>query len=121
MNISLRIFVMAIGVFVFVAVVNMLIRKKMTESGSLMWFLVAFITLLSGFFPTLINNTALALGISYPPTLIFVVSTVAFMLILFKHTSEISIMGANINELASYISILRKENEELRAMLDEDK
>lgn len=118
MDFTLRIFVMSISVFIFASVICKLVKHQLNESNSILWILIGFLTLISGCFPDLVNWIARLVGIDYPPTLLFLVSTIVLMFITFKNSIHISKNESKISELAITLSILREENRWLREMID---
>lgn len=119
MDMALRIFIILACLLIFVSVVYMLTRRRLNEPNSLLWLFIAFVTLVFGIFPGMAAWAADLLGIYYPPALVFVVAIIVLLLILFRATTQISKMQAQINELASTVAILREELNEL-GRKDED-
>lgn len=119
MVLILRVFVMAVSVIVFFGVIYMLVKRNLNESNSILWMGIGFVTLISGCFPGIIDFAANTLGIDYPPTLLFLFSTILLMGIAFKSSMEISKAEARINEIAITLSILREENNRLSEQLSQ--
>lgn len=119
MILTLRVFVMALSVIVFFGVIYMLVKRNLNESNSILWMGIGFITLISGCFPGIIDVAANILGIDYPPTLLFLLSTILLMGIAFKSSMEISKAEAKINEIAITLSILREENNRLSEQISQ--
>jgi hypothetical protein len=109
----LRIFLILIGILVFGNVVNKLIKHKLSETQSVFWFILAALTLIGGFFPSLINPLANALGIDYPPSIVFVITTIMLIMIAFKHSAEMSEAESKIAELTIALSILKEKTDRL--------
>ena len=119
MNIALRLFLMAISALVFFFVTWTLVKKRLNESNSVMWFIIAFFTLISGFYPDITAWLSHLVGIEYPPALLFMMSIILLMMIIFKHSMESSKTETKINEIASTVAILKEENKTLKSKLDE--
>ena len=118
MNLTLGIFVMAIGVLFFTIIIYMLVKQKLNESNSILWLVIAFLTLLFGCFPELLVTLADFIGIAYQPTLLFLVATIVLLLIAFKSSLEISELSAKLNETAITLSILKEENKQLKEAIN---
>ena len=114
MNIYLRIFVMTISILVFTVVVVNLIKKRISESDSLLWFFISVVTLFAGLFPDSVTYLATKLKIDYPPTLLFLFSTFVLMFIVYKNNTNIALLNARNRELAIQVSILNREIEQLK-------
>lgn len=119
MDITVRIFVMAVSGLIFFSVIYMLVKRQLNESNSILWLFIGFLTLLSGFFPDTINRLASYIGIDYPPTLLFLLSTIVLMIIIFKNSIDISKTDAKINEIAITVSIMSEEIKRLNEKLDD--
>ena len=110
MDIVLRSFIIITSLLIFFSVVSLLIKRRLNESNSILWLLIAVVILLFGIFPGITTHIAAFLGIDYPPALIFLAAIMVLLLIVFYSSIGISKMRAEINELAITVSILREEN-----------
>ena len=116
-NTVLRLFIMTVSLLLFFTVMRMLVKRNLTESNSVMWFFIGFIALLLGIFPDITTFLALNFGISYPPTLLFLLSSILLLMIVFKNSIEFSKMEAKIGDIASTLAIMREENRKLKTRL----
>ena len=66
-----------LGVLFSIAVVWFIRRNHMHVQYSLWWIMVAAIAMVLGFFPRLLDQLAVALGVDYPPTLLFLWAIIA--------------------------------------------
>ena len=119
MNLHLRLFIMVVGVLTFLFIVRMLVKKNLSESNSVMWLVIGFITLISGIFPDIIAWLSYSVGIAYPPALLFLLAIIILMMIVFKNSMELSKTEAKINDVASTLSILKEENKKLKSIINE--
>lgn len=117
MDITLRIFIMGTSCLVLFSVINKLIKRQLNESNSILWLFIGILTFLSGFFPDIINQLAFFIGIAYPPTLLFLISTIILMMIVFKNSIDMSKTDAKISEIAITVSILKEENKQLNEII----
>ena len=74
MSILINIATVFIGLSLMAIIVFLLVNKKMSESQSVLWFLIGLITIVLGLFPDIIPFVADKLGIWYPPTLSFLIA-----------------------------------------------
>jgi hypothetical protein len=107
MNIALRILIIVLSFSLFFSVIFMLIKKRLDEPNSILWFLIALVVLLSGIFPSAVNRMAEFVGIYYQPAFVFLVAIVVLLLIVFHSSMEISRLRAELNEIAITVSILK--------------
>ncbi len=119
MNTALRVFCMLVSGVAFFGVIYQLVKRRMNESHSILWFVVVILMLIIGFYPDMVSNLAAMVYIDYPPTLLFLVSTIVLMLISFKGSVDISNAEKRISETAIIVSLLQEENARLRRLLKE--
>jgi len=110
---------MLVSSFSFVSVIYKLVKRQMDESNSVLWFLVGFFMLIAGFFPDLITRLAAFIHIDYPPTLLFLISIIALILICFKGSADLSKVHKQVTEMAIVISLLKEQNIRLQKTLEE--
>jgi len=122
MNIFLRIFIIIVGVIVFTTVVNMLIRRKLNESTSIVWFVLAVVTLIIAIFPNIMNSFSKLVRIYSAPNLLFLLAIITLLFMTFKHSMYISTIESKINEMAVLLTLLSEENKKLKeqSVLDKE-
>jgi len=108
----LRAFIIVLSIFVFSGVIYMLIKRRLNEPNSILWFLIAFVILISGIFPQIVNSAAAFVGIAYQPALVFLVAIIVLLLIVLYSSMEISRLRTEVNEIAITVSILKAELKE---------
>ena len=112
----LRIILVLTGILLFVLTLSSLARRKMTESFSLTWGLVAVVMILAGI---LLQPYGLAGAISVYGLIMIV--TIGFCLIFgaFYITSKVSEVERKSRELAMQVSLLNQENRMIMDKLEE--
>ena len=86
-------------------------KKKFTIKESFWWMAASIIMLLLAIFPYSIDALASLMGISYPPSLLFVFCIIFLVLMNFRSSKRISEHQAKITELAQNLAILKGEIE----------
>lgn len=119
MSILINIATVFIGLSLMAIIVFLLVNKKMSESQSVLWFLIGFITIVLGLFPDIIPFVADSLGIWYPPTLSFLIAFLGLLFIVLKITVITSVHENQINELFLELVLSKDENEKLRKELED--
>lgn len=119
MSILINIATVFIGLSLMAIIVFLLVNKKMSESQSVLWFLIGLITIVLGLFPDIIPFVADKLGIWYPPTLSFLIAFLGLLFIVLKVTVITSVHGNQINELFLELVLAKDENEKLRKELED--
>lgn len=113
-GVLLRIIIIVVGVCLFMVTLTSLAKRRMTEPFCLTWGLISVIIVLAGI---LLRPTMLGRYIS--GTGMILVGLVAFCVIYGTYFMSIKIselMRRNL-ELAMQVSLLKKENEEIRQMI----
>ncbi len=77
---TLSVTTMALGAGIFLMIISMLRRGHLYLRYTIWWLAVALAALVFGLFPKLFDALAVALGVSYPPSLLFGLS-IALLLI----------------------------------------
>lgn len=109
--------VLAIGMAVLII---WLIRKdRLPVSHSLWWLFVSGLIALLGLFPALIDWTAGLVGVSYPPSLLFMLAILALLIKVLLEDLEVSTNRRRLLRLAQKTAILEQEVRELRATVEE--
>lgn len=103
-----------LSIIVLLYVINTVRKGKFSIKESFWWFIGTIIMLLLSIFPQIIDWLARKIGISYPPSLLFVLCIVFLLFQNFRASKKISEMQIKIIELAQELSIVRERvnNEE---------
>lgn len=118
MSILINIATISTGVILIGIILNLLVEKKISESQSILWILIGFLSIVLGLFPKLINIMANKLGIWYAPSLTFLVAYIGLLFIVLRTTVITSVQSNQINELFMEVILVKKENEDLKQELD---
>lgn len=102
-------FFIIIALIFIIYVFNMINKKNFSIKESVFWMAGAIGVLILSIFPKLIDKIALKLNISYPPSLLFLVSIIFLLFINFRNTQKIAKQNDKIIELAQRCSILEFE------------
>jgi len=115
MSLRARLLLIAIGLIVLAAVINLMRTRRLKEEYALLWLLAA-LTLVAT--PILINPLdaiAFFLGIEYPPALFLGLGIVGLLLIIFQLSLVISKFSDQIRVLTQEVAILRSRLEKQTA------
>lgn len=105
MGTSLRLIILFSGLTFTISVIYLLMRKRMNEKSSLLWILGSLIVFILSVVPNILDNIATFIGVDYPPTLLFMVSTLVLMFICLMHSIQISILNNQVRELTQQLII----------------
>ena len=113
MEMRARIFAIVLGIVVLLFVINLVRTKKLKEEFALLWLLTAVVLVLTPLFIDYLDMVAHALGVEYPPALIFVLAIISLLLILFQFSMRISRYSDQIKVLTQEAALLRARIEDL--------
>jgi len=115
MEFRARLFAFVLGLAVLLFVINLVRTKKLKEEFALLWLFSGIVLVLTPIFIDYLDMVAYALGIEYPPALIFVLAIISLLLILFQFSLRISRFSEQIKVLIQELALLRVRLEELEA------
>lgn len=84
-------------------------KNNYFEKESFFWFFGAFCMLLLAIFPKFIDFIASSLNISYPPSLLFLLSIIFIFAILFRQSQHISMLHTKTKELIEINALLEEK------------
>jgi len=116
MSLQARIFVVLIGLVVLLFVINLVRIRRLKEEFALLWLFVATSLVISPLIADWIEQAAYAVGVDYPPALIFLVTIVLFLFIFFQFSMNISKFSDQIKVLTQEIAILTCRIERLEQL-----
>jgi hypothetical protein len=108
-----RIFAMILGIVVSLFVINLVRTRRLKEEFALLWLLTSIVLVLTPLFIDYLDLIAYALGIEYPPALIFLLAIISLLLILFQFSMRISRFSEQIKVLTQEVAVLRARVEDL--------
>lgn len=96
--------------FGILACVIWLIReRKLREKYALLWLYTSIFIILLAVSRRLLEFTALAIGIYYPPALLFLVGILFLLLVNIGHSVSLSRLSESNRRLAQEVALLRKQ------------
>ena len=106
MSLTAHIFVGAVTLSALVFVLHMVREGQWRAKYALVWLSVGGMTMILAVVPELLNRLSTALGIAYPPTLIFVLAIALLFLLVMQYSWEISRLEERTRILAERFSLL---------------
>lgn len=106
MNIGLRLFILFCGIIFDIIVINLLIKKKISERNSIIWFVLSIFIFILSVFPGMIDFAAGLLGIDYPPTLLFLLSMLLLFIMVLNHYIQLSTLNSRLKEVTQQVAII---------------
>lgn len=113
MNLTLRIIIFLSGTFLFFIIFRLLRKKRFREELSILWLLVSITLTLGSVADLIIDPLAFALGISYPPALIFLIFFFVVVLTMFYFSVVVSDLKSKNKELSQKVALMEYRIKEL--------
>ena len=107
MNDLLRLTVLVLGVLFTLLSIYLLVKKKVSERITLLWFLGSILILALASAPQMLNWAAHAVGVDYPPALLFLVSTLVLFALVLYQSIQISILSEKVKEQGQVLALNR--------------
>ncbi len=116
-RLTLTIIIGALGLLFIV--VELVRQRRLEEQYSLLWLGTAFGLVVLSVSREIWDRLALSIGISYPPTALFIAGFVAMMMILLHFSTVVSRLTRQNREAAQQIGLLQWKLQELEKRLAE--
>ena len=85
-----RIFVILLSAAVLLLVINLVRTKKLREEYALLWLLTGIVLFLTPLSIDWLDTIAFAIGVDYPPGLLFLIAFIGVLFILLRFSLAIS-------------------------------
>jgi hypothetical protein len=119
MDTRIQLVAIAATALLFVAVLELVRRRRMLERYAIVWLGSAFALLALAAWSGLLTTVATAIGIHYPPSALFVIAF-GFILVLLLHFSiAVSKLADQSKVLAQRVALLEERNRKLEEALAE--
>lgn len=106
MESSLKLTVGLLGLIFVGIVFYLLVKKRINERNTLLWIAGAVAIMLIALVPDILEFMAALLGVDYPPSLLFLVSTLILLVLILYQSIQISLLQDKCRELAQNLAIL---------------
>ncbi len=107
-----KIYFIIVSIISMIYIIHEIRQKRFTIKESFWWIMAALGMLILSIFPYSIDQIAKFLGISYPPSLLFVLCDIYLIFIIFRNSKRIAEQQAKITELAQNVAILKEKIDE---------
>lgn len=105
MSFELKLFLLSCGILFVVTVVYLLLKKKISEWNVIAWSAGAVAILLISANPHWVDWTANQLSISYPPSLLFLFSTLILLVLVLYQSIQISALQSKLRQIAQHVAV----------------
>jgi hypothetical protein len=98
-------FIFLCGVLFSGMIIRLLLKRRINERNSAAWLLGAIAILVVSANPGWLDWVAAKLGVYYPPTLLFLFSTLVLLIIVLRHSMQISILNEKLRQVAQHVAL----------------
>lgn len=112
MSFLLKLLILISGLAFVGVILSLVVKRKISERNSLVWLTGALIILILSIVPNILDRIAGLVGVDYPPALLFLFSTLILFLIILYQSIQISVLGAQLKELAQKMALHDVKKEE---------
>jgi len=106
-DLVIQILALFIAAVLAIFVIDFIRRGLLKEKYAVLWLALVFVIGVLGLWRGLLDRISLFLGISYPPSLLFLVAFLFVLLILLHYSVVISILTEKNKTLAQEIALLK--------------
>jgi hypothetical protein len=106
MSLSVRVFILMMGIFLFVTILELVRKRRFREELSIVWLLAGLGLILSSFADLIIDPLAFKLGFSYPPALVFMLAFFLFVVVILYFSAVVSDLTSKNKELNQKIALM---------------
>lgn len=117
-NYLLEIIALSMGLLLMLFVISAMRRSSLNPRYAILWLGAGFVLIALSIYRPLLDYVAGAIGISYPPSLLFLVAFVFLLFIVLHYSLVLSSHRDSIRRLAQTIALLEQELREHRASSD---
>ncbi|MBB3108743.1 hypothetical protein FHS18_000771 [Paenibacillus phyllosphaerae] len=107
----LRWFILLCGIVFSYIIIRLLLKHKINARNSVAWLLSVVAVLLLAAFPGGLDRLANVVGVQYPPTLMFLFSTLVLLLIVLYQSMQISTVNEKIRQLSQHVALHDLDND----------
>jgi hypothetical protein len=103
----------------FFFVLELVRRRRLSEEYSLLWLATALAMLVVSAWRDLLHGMAAAVGIVYPPNLLFLLAALFSLAILLYFSTVITRLTRENKDIAQHVALLQYEVERLRTLVEQ--
>jgi hypothetical protein len=107
------------SVVLLIVVLELIRQRRLRERYAILWLLTASVMLVLALWRSGLDTMADLVGISYPPSALFVLGSVFFLLVLLHYSTVISKLTDQNTILAQRLALLESRLGETRAELEQ--
>ena len=107
MPLRLKVFVIIIGVAIFLGIIELVRRRKLREEYSFIWLIAGFVFVLLALDDEILASIAGIVAISLPANALFFMALIFALLLLLYFSLRISALTTQVKNLAQQLALLQ--------------
>lgn len=113
-----RIFFIVVAIILILYIYNNVRKHTLSQDESILWMIGAVIILILAIWPNIVVWLAGVVGIDYPPSLLFLITSAFLVLFLLRNSQELSVLKEKNKELIQNAALLEKRIRDLEKKVD---
>lgn len=113
MKYKMNLLFIIIGIVLIIYILKSVMNKNFDMYESIFWIIAVFGIIILAIFPKSLDEISLKLGISYSPSLVFLLGVVFLLFINFKQSRLLNDEKQKTTELAQQLAIIKQKIEEM--------
>jgi len=111
MESTLRIALLIIGISFTGVIIYLLVVNKMNEKNSIVWLIGSIGILGISAAPQAVDKIATLVGVEYPPSLLFLISTLILLVCILYFSIQLSALQEKVRQLAQIVAVYKAMEE----------
>jgi hypothetical protein len=107
----LKMFVILVGLTIFLGIIELVRRRKLREEYSFIWLMIGFVFVLIAVESDILNYLSKIVGITLPVNMLFFLALIFVMLLCLYFSLRISALTTQVKNLAQQFALLQAKNE----------
>ena len=116
-----RVFFIIIAIILIMYMYHNVKKTMLSQEESLLWIIGAFFILILSIWPNIVIWLADIVGIAYPPSFLFLITSVFLVVFLFRNSQQISVLKEKNKELIQDLALLEKRLRDLETLKNKEK
>ena len=116
-----RVFFIIIAIILIMYIYHNVKKNMLSQDESILWIIGAFFILILSIWPNIVIWLADIVGIAYPPSFLFLITSVFLVVFLFRNSQQISVLNEKNKELIQDLALLEKRLRDLETLKNKEK
>lgn len=109
-----NIYFIVLAILIIIYIVFSVKKSKLSIKESFWWVIGALCVLILSIFPKMFDFISIKIGVSYPPSLFFVISILFLCFMIYRNSKRIAEQQEKIIELGQQVAILKEKTKKTK-------